>query len=329
MSISVINDYIIHTLFRRFFNKYDFSSCFRFLDQTLKNKVGKSKICKPIFIIGLPRSGTTLLYQMLLNRYCFSYFSVFVSFFPSTPLFAYAVQNKIISQPKSLGYNSAYGRVQNRNFLTSLFAPSEGHPVFNKYFDMRENHEYAHPLPESKSNALKEVVNGISVISGFPFINKNPRNSLRIIPLISTFSEASFIIVKRDLFYIAQSLYIARQQATKGKKNKHISWWGTKFNGYKSFSNLSSVEQSAYQAKILSQKLFSYIHYIKNSHIVDYKAMCNNPEQTLDDIELFLEHNSIPIRANIDSQVTSIKSSDTLKISDRDANIIHNILMGS
>ena len=42
----------------------------------------------PVFIIGPPRSGTTLLFQVLIARYTFGYFSNWMAQFPESPIAA-------------------------------------------------------------------------------------------------------------------------------------------------------------------------------------------------------------------------------------------------
>ena len=61
--------------------KATFASCEKGILSLRRSDDGDQ--CSPVFIIGPPRSGTTLLYQVLVARYTFGYFSNWMARFPT------------------------------------------------------------------------------------------------------------------------------------------------------------------------------------------------------------------------------------------------------
>src|SRR5690606_22671196 len=76
---------------------------------------------RPVFVIGPPRSGTTLLYQLLVNRFDFIYLDNLSSKFYSAPTVGMWLSKTVagLAPRTSTGYESAYGKTE------SIFGPNE------------------------------------------------------------------------------------------------------------------------------------------------------------------------------------------------------------
>ena len=76
------------------------------LERFISRRVGELGINKypPIFIIGAPRSGTTLLYKVLIEKLNFGYMSNFNAQFYSIPIVSTWLFKKLINIPDKKGY---------------------------------------------------------------------------------------------------------------------------------------------------------------------------------------------------------------------------------
>ena len=83
----------------------------------------------PIFIVGAPRSGTTLVYQALANQIDFSFFTNWVNIFPSSPVFASIKLSGKLGNSDLNYFKSNYGLINGIN------SPSEAGFIFREWFD--------------------------------------------------------------------------------------------------------------------------------------------------------------------------------------------------
>ena len=73
----------------------------------------------PVFIIGPPRSGTTVLYQLLCKHFNFGYTNNFVADWYNIPITATRLYNIFSSQTSSIELTSNFGKSSN------LYGPNE------------------------------------------------------------------------------------------------------------------------------------------------------------------------------------------------------------
>lgn len=154
----------------------------------------------PLFIVGAPRSGTTLPYLYLLNRFRFGYFPNIARQAPSLPVAAALVWHR--DHQAGFGHDSRYGNVEGPT------APSDGWEIFHRWFP-----RYAMvPVQRDRLVELRRIVGAYEGIFGGPFLNKNNHNSVRIAELDDIFPDALFIHVTRNLHDAGVSLLEARRR---------------------------------------------------------------------------------------------------------------------
>ena len=74
------------------------------LETNLRESAAGALEYAPVFIVGPPRTGSTLLYQLLVRRYSFCYISNLLNRFPETPLALAKVSKTVERQAFSTGY---------------------------------------------------------------------------------------------------------------------------------------------------------------------------------------------------------------------------------
>jgi Sulfotransferase family len=236
----------------------------------------------PVFIVGLPRSGTTLLYQLLLNYFEWSYFTRWCDLFYRAPVMAYRVQRALFPEPKEFEYASDYGRFQNVSLLSRAWSPVEGHAIWRRWFPPSLDDALRGDLGPMIKTEIRAVIEGFSETAGKPFLNKNGVHSMRVSALSDIFPEAFFIVLQRQSEYVAQSLYIARIRRT--KQQRRNDWWGTKPKEYERLKDLDPLMQAVGQTRAIeaaiSKQLAGNIRHLE----IDYKDACEQPAKIMNRI---------------------------------------------
>jgi len=150
-----------------------------------------------IFILGSPRTGSTLIYQIMVNLYGLFYFTNLTN----KCFYEYPFLGSLLSMPftkTSGGYESDHGKTN------GLFGPSEGSYIFKNWFGTGNE-----VLPNRKNHIIN-TFKSIHSLTHRPIVMKNAWNCFRIKALAELFSLAKFIWIRRDIVDAAYSDLTAR-----------------------------------------------------------------------------------------------------------------------
>ena len=266
----------------------------------------------PIFIIGSPRSGTTVLYQLLCKHLQFGYINNFVSNWPKAPLTATKLYKHFSKNSNPIDLNSKFGN----SFHMS--GPSEYGQFWYRWFE--RSHKFK--LNNNNIKKLRIEISGLTKIHQRPLIFKNVVHSMRILALRKVFRESVFIVLKRKKLDIAQSILNARIHLYNDKSHP--------FSVVSSQDQLDS--QISYGRAIISQinSIYSNIDLAgdtlgKNKFIfVKYKDLCDNTEKVLKNIQNELEKRNQNIPFNKNKVPDKLKYSTGQKVSDEDYKLLKN-----
>lgn len=151
----------------------------------------------PIFIIGAPRSGTTMLYQVLLQTFRSAYISNLMALLPSLMVKMTRISKRVACQYRG-SHNSSFG------YIPGLLSPNEAGSIMQFWFeDARSPHE---------RDYVARTVRAISAATDAPLVLKNVNNTLRIAAIRSVLPDSRFIFIKRDPRFTAQSILLARRK---------------------------------------------------------------------------------------------------------------------
>jgi hypothetical protein len=151
------------------------------------------EICKPIFIVGCGRSGTTLLYELLAGHHDLAWFSNYT--------------NKFVNQPWLSRINSFYKHnwaLKNlrNNGIVPFVRPDEGYNLWNLFHPLNGTGDpplFASDVSDANIDLMKKnIVAHIKNTNCDRFMNKNTRNTRRSQYLLNIFPDAYFIHVIRD-----------------------------------------------------------------------------------------------------------------------------------
>ncbi len=251
--------------------------------------LSKEKKCKwpPVFIIGAPRSGTSLLYQLLVNSFEFSYFPNIANRFYMCPITATKIGKQLCRKYRS-SFSSSYG------FEKGCMAPSEAGNIWNRWFphENREGYNYtpADYLSPPAQHTIYQMVVNIQEIYGAPFITKNVKMSVRLPALQQMFPEAVYICIQRDIKDSALSNLAIR------RKNK-TDWWSVMPKEINQIKHLSDTEQVYYQVYYVNKNIEEDLRLIPSTqiHKIKYESICTNPGDGLSKLHKFLTNNQLTV----------------------------------
>lgn len=224
--------------------------------------------CRPVFIIGAPRTGTTLVYQLLLNAFCFSYITNAASLFIKAPVLITRL-TEVFRRRATIPLNSTYG------YVPGLFSPSEAGRLMRYWFD-------------ESPPCVAPTITSLATVMGGPLLCKNLNNSLRMKNIVNIVPDSLFTWVKRKPVYAAQSILLARRSLFGGEEE---GWFSVKPEGYEQVTRRSAIEQVVWQVKRIDDRIERSIEDLGLAEKVlqvDYEDVCDNPTMLVDSVERFL-----------------------------------------
>ncbi|MCW8930327.1 MAG: sulfotransferase [Gammaproteobacteria bacterium] len=245
----------------------------------------KDKLPPIIFFCYAPRSGSTLLSQILARTNHFSYISNFTARFWEAPVTALTIEKKLgirnISQHDS-NYKSNYG-------LTKFVSdPHEFGFFWNKLLTSTENHYIdLKKIDQQKLIFLRDQINAMRSIYQKPFFIKNGITSYNTSFVKKLFPDAKFVFMKRELPCIVQSILTARNDFYGDSK----IWWSLKPKNFNDIVNRSNneIEEIIYQIKSIYDEIENgFSHQYGNVFKLNYENLCENTETTLTDLYSFV-----------------------------------------
>ncbi|NNL98038.1 MAG: sulfotransferase [Acidimicrobiia bacterium] len=165
-----------------------------------------------VLIVGSPRSGSTLLYQVLAAHLPVSYPSNLTALFERSPITATMRLGRWAR--RSGGYRSYYGNTR------SLGAPNDAFSIWNRWLG-----EDRYSVPQQITPGIAGEMTSFFAAWGTafpePFLNKNNRNTAAIALLAEQLPGARFIVARREPLFVAQSLIEARETV---QGDRSIGW---------------------------------------------------------------------------------------------------------
>jgi len=240
----------------------------------------------PVFIIGAPRSGTSLLYELMITRFRFAYMSNASHRFFKTPLAASRLFARAIGDWNG-NFTSRYGHIDGWG------APNEGGWIWQRWLDDGEWRDEG-GFPEGSIAELRRLTAGFSALSGTPFLNKNVMHSNRLRLMQRIWPDALFIEVRRDALDNARS--IVRAERAEGGPEKHgDDWWSVRPHLATEYAGEADTARAVAQVIGVARDIAEDMAAIGESQLlsIDYKDMCRDPRSMLTHISQFLASKSV------------------------------------
>ncbi len=246
----------------------------------------------PVFIVGPPRSGTTLVYEAFVGTFRFAYISNLAHRLYRTPVAATSLGMRAIDayEPR---YESKWGHV------AGWAAPNEAGWVWERWFTSHD--DAASPAPDARATAsMHDVVGGLSTLMRGPFLNKNVNHSVWMLFLARAFPGATFIEVQRSPVESARSMLKARRDEG-GDTHLH-EWSSVKPRGWAKFSGENPEAQCVAQALLVARQIEEDAAQLDPVQrlAIPYDEFCAEPAKWLEHVRWRLLKAGIPLRERRD-----------------------------
>jgi len=220
-----------------------------------------------VLIVGPPRSGTTLVYQVLSQHLPVSYFDNWGAMFPRSTISASMFFKRSSERPAST-FHSYYGNT------AGFRGVNDGFHVWNRWLGS-DRYSVPDDLDSDTRKDMRRFFAAWSKAFGRPLLNKNNRNTLCMALLASVLETAVFIVVTREPVYAAQSLLLAR---------KHIQGdasvgWGLGARRSRSAPQTSPLEDVAEQLRFVYERQHEQLDSVPPERVVHvcYEDFCREP----------------------------------------------------
>jgi hypothetical protein len=234
----------------------------------------------PIFVVGAPRSGSTLLYQLLTDRFDVGYLANGHARQPGAPSLVERMRGLVRGRRAELGdYRSSFGGTAGE------LGPSECGPFWYRFFPRRPHYVAADAFPTASRRELRAAVGAFVEACGRPVVYKNLYCTARMDALASALPEALFIAIHRDLAANARSLLAGRKRVA----GAYDTWWSVEPPGIERLLQLPAHEQVVEQVRALDALVARVEASIGPERVLHlaYEDLCADPPAQLERIRAF------------------------------------------
>lgn len=267
-----------------------FNSSLTTLEEKYRKSIEPSFNIPNYFVIGLPRSGTTVLTQLVFNSFNIGCPNNFIAKFWEAPLVGFKLFIDIFSFHFKSDYSSNYGVGSNS------FSPHEFSFFWQKLIGMDSSKVSSYNPEKAKANIIWNELNilfhQVNSITKIPIVYK-PLELLgyHLIEFQRHVENSFFIYIKRAPIEVALSLAEGRKVKAGGINNWYSSYPEErnklKFNSF--------AEEIKYQVSELNKMYEKKISKLdRNCFIeIEYEELINSPMNTLEKLEIFLGQKAI------------------------------------
>lgn len=272
------------------------------VESYLAKKYGDEGIKKypPVFIIGAPRTGSTIFYQVITNCWDISYINNFESIFYRNILVGVILSQNIFNNKHHNNFKSYHGATKGYN------SPNEFGSFWYRWFPQDRHFVEADELTELQKREMRHVVSAMIALKKKPLFFKNMNCGQRIGVLSQIFPEALFIYCTRNPLYIAQSLLETRKRVY----GNYNTWWSIMPKEYHKLQLLRPVEQVVAQIYYIEKQIKKDLEKYYSGKWIEltYEHFAENPLQQLEAIRLFLDAHGITVNQIIDQPLDFISN---------------------
>ena len=240
----------------------------------------------PVFIIGAPRCGSTLLYQLLVGTTGFGYLSNFHCLFHGSPSLVHRLGRRFTARAADR-YRSHYGRAK------GLGAPAECGEFWYRFFRRRPQYVTAGEVGPAALARLRGAIRRLVVAMGRPLLIKNLLSSVRLRPLAEALPEALFIVLRRDEVDTAASLLEGRRRLY----GTYERWFSVEPPEIDRLRRLPVAEQAVEQVRAIHRLIDRDRRAIGAERFIEvsYDALCADAHGTLRELDGFLRGHGVEL----------------------------------
>ena len=223
----------------------------------------------PVFVVGLPRSGTTLAYELLVQAFDVAFLTKMFRYSYGMPVTTTRVMSRLTRNPTAR-YESSYGRIPGR------FAPAENHVLWQRWFDAPG--ALGHYLPAvlvdlKRAAEANRTVGAMTTIAARQFVFKDVYLAMSPAAILKSFPGARVVVVRRRFDAVCTSFLEARRQRSERR------WWSICPPFFEDVAREDVVTQAAFQCVRSRQLLDRELEAVSPDRcvVVEYEDICRSP----------------------------------------------------
>lgn len=275
-----------------------------------------------VFIVGPPRSGTTLLLQWLAQTGIFGYPTNLISRFYAAPYIGAKIQ-RLLTDPKfdfndefqdlrqSIDFNSTLGKTQ------GLLAPNEFWYFWRRFIPNEEPRPLRpEEVEEVDESEFASSLAALEAALEKPLAMKGLILQYDLDVLASMLqNQVVFIHTYRHPFYNAQSLLKAREDYYGTRKK----WYSVKPKEHEQLKDANPIEQVVGQVHFTSQALSRQLERLPGECRVEwpYESFCKNPSYYFQQLTDRLRKHGFETKRDYQG-AEGFESTNQVKVSERE-----------
>lgn len=222
-----------------------------------------------VLIVGPPRSGTTLMYQVLAHCLDVSFPTNLSAMFPKSTL----TMNGASKKP-SADFQSFFGQTARMN------GPNDAFHIWNRWLG-DDRYRTRVDLSDAESNEMRQFFAAWTAKYDKPFLNKNNRNVNAVPYLAKQLPNVYFIAVLRDPVCVARSLIHARQVV---QGDRRVGWGLQCQEDHGQEKPLGYVQDVCDQVRRNELDLVNSLEALDTGRVVriQYESFCRQPDECID-----------------------------------------------
>lgn len=234
---------------------------------------GRPLAYQPTFIIGAPRTGSTIIYQLLTRTLHVTYINNFIDIFFKNLFFGFWLNEFFFSGKKHSSTKSEFGNTKK----SGLTAPSECGAFWYQWLPKEKHFIDFNEVSVTDKLAIQRIIQAVINFSDKPLAFKNLNMGQRMRLIKEIFPEAKFIFIKRSPQFVAQSILLAKRKLM----IQPDQIWSVKPKNYKTLQSLPEYRQVVHQVYYLEKQIFHDRKLFPPSNFmtIKYDEFLNTPSQ--------------------------------------------------
>jgi hypothetical protein len=252
-----------------------------------------AKIALPLIaIVGPPRVGSTLMYQLLVTHYHLFYFDNLQHAFLRYPYLAFKVAKRLNSHTPATFFSD-------HGFVSGMGGLSEANFFWPFWFDMAMAQKEPAPVT-SRLDHIGQVLNQIYLETKRPLVNSYNAHAFYLDELARRFEKLVVVNMRRDPVANAMSLLRARRLLVKSPQD----WWSIRPGACS--TSADPYEQIACQVVETYRQVKAQRRLVPDVPVVDvhYEDLCRTPAQFFEHFAAVCCQTAIPLTPRGSSQPT-------------------------
>lgn len=264
----------IFTLLAPFIKKWEQKYIKKYAVMPLKHQ--------PVFIIGAPRTGSTILYQTLTNQLDVLYIDNLVCKFYKNFFFGFWLSSKLFKQKAHNCFKSNHGDTSK----CGLHAPSECGGFWYRWLPADRHFIDYDDITDEMVNEIRDEITTVINYFDKPLVFKNLNAGQRLRLLSRCFPNAKFIFMKREPLFTAQSIIKAKRKIN----IKDNDFWSLMPHNYEKLETFDSYEQIVKQIYYVEKQIIEDSKLFDNHNFltVNYKELGKDFKDTVTKSRMFI-----------------------------------------